>query len=147
MRIRPLHRADAPAIGELLLQLGYPQDEPETTAARIEAWSADPSSAALAADIDGAVLGVIAVHIVPYFERTGSWARIVALVVADRARGQGIGGRLVAAAEAFAADRGCARMEVTSSDHREAAHGFYQRRGYAAQTGRSTRFLRDLGEG
>lgn len=38
-------------------------------------------------------------------------------------------------------------MEVTSSDHREAAHAFYQRRGYTIQTGRSSRFLRDLGGG
>jgi hypothetical protein len=51
----------------------------------------------------------------------------------------------VAAAEAFAAAHGCQRMEVTSSDRRREAHEFYRSRGYAAQTGRSSRFLRDLG--
>jgi hypothetical protein len=35
-------------------------------------------------------------------------------------------------------------MEVTSADHRQAAHEFYRRRGYLDQTGRSSRFLRDL---
>lgn len=145
MRIRPLHRDDADAVGELLHQLGYAQDGVDATAARIQAWSEDPSSAALAADRDGNVLGLIAVHLCPYFERSGSWARITALVVADEARGQGVGSRLVSAAEAFAASRGCDRMEVTSSDHRESAHAFYRSRGYLVQTGRSSRFLRVLG--
>lgn len=143
MRIRPLVSADAEAVDGLLGQLGYAQDR-AATAARLQAWDDDPSSAAFAADLGGAVLGLIAVHVCPFFERPGSWGRIVALVVAEEARGQGVGGRLVEAAEAFAADRGCVRMEVTSSDHREAAHEFYVRRGYEVQTGRSTRFLRDL---
>jgi GNAT superfamily N-acetyltransferase len=143
MRIRPVRSADAEAVDELLSQLGYPQDG-AATAARLQAWNDDPSSAAFAAELGGVVLGLIAVHVCPFFERPGSWGRIVALVVAEEARGQGVGGRLVEAAEAFAADRGCIRMEVTSSDHREAAHEFYARRGYEVQTGRSTRFLRDI---
>jgi len=143
MLIRPLLSADAEAVDGLLHQLGYRQDG-AATAGRIQAWSDDPSSAAFAADLDGEVLGLIAVHVCPFFERPGSWGRIVALVVAEGTRGQGVGGRLVEAAEAFAADRGCVRMEVTSSDHREAAHEFYKRRGYKVQTGRSTRFLREL---
>ncbi|WP_205327242.1 GNAT family N-acetyltransferase [Glycomyces sp. YM15] len=147
MRIRPLHRDDADAAGELLRRLGYPQSGTTATAARIQAWSEDPSSTALAADLEGHVLGLIAVHVCPSFERTGSWARIVALVVADEARGRGVGGRLMEAAEAFAAARDCRAMEVTSSDHREAAHAFYRNRGYMIQTGRSSRFLRGLGDG
>jgi GNAT superfamily N-acetyltransferase len=144
MQIRLAHTADAAAVNELLDQLGYPQAGIATTAARIQAWSDDPSSAAYVADADGEVLGVVAVHVCPFFERTGSWGRIVALVVSDQARGQGVGGQLVTAAESFATSRGCVRMEVTSSDRREAAHQFYRLRGYISQTGRSSRFLRDL---
>jgi GNAT superfamily N-acetyltransferase len=143
MRIRPLLSTDAEAVDELLNQLGYPQDG-AATAARLQAWNDDPSSVAFAAELDGEVLGLIAVHVCPFFERTGSWGRIVALIVAEQARGRGVGGRLMTAAEAFAVSRGCVRMEVTSSDHRAAAHEFYERRGYEVQTGRSTRFLRDL---
>ncbi|MQM28625.1 GNAT family N-acetyltransferase [Glycomyces albidus] len=143
MLVRPVRAADAAAVGELLRQLGYPQDDPAATAARIESWNADPSSAAFAAE-DGGVLGVVAVHVCPFFERPGAWGRIVALVVADGARGRGIGGRLVAAAESFAAGRGCVRMEVTSNDRREDAHAFYRGRGYIDQAGHSSRFLRDL---
>ncbi len=144
MQIRPARPADAATVAELLDQLGYPQDGPATTADRIRAWAEDSDSAAYVAEADGAVLGVIAVHLCPFFERTGSWGRIVALVVSEQARGQGVGGRLVAAAESFAADHGCVRMEVTSSNHRDDAHAFYRSRGYLDQTPRSSRFFRDL---
>jgi GNAT superfamily N-acetyltransferase len=144
MQIRLAHSADAEAINQLLDQLGYPQDGQATTAARIQTWVDDPASAAYVADVNGDILGVIAVHICPSFERDGAWARIAALVVSDRARGRGVGSRLVATAESFAASRGCLRMEVTSGDRRPDAHRFYQRRGYIDQAGKSSRFLRDL---
>ncbi|MEV4312967.1 GNAT family N-acetyltransferase [Actinocrispum sp. NPDC049592] len=144
MQIRLVHTADAAAVNELLHQLGYPQDDTTATATRIQDWTDDHASAAYVADADGDLLGLIAVHTSPFFERAGSWGRIVALVVSDQARGQGVGGRLVAAAESFAASRGCVRMEVTSSDRREDAHEFYRRRGYIDRAGRSSRFLRDL---
>jgi GNAT superfamily N-acetyltransferase len=144
MRIRLANTTDAAAVNELLDQLGYPQDGIATTATRIHMWADDPSSAAYVADADGYLLGLVAVHVCPFFERTGSWGRIVALVVADQARGQGVGGQLVAAAESFATSRGCVRIEVTSADRREDAHGFYKRLGYIDQTGKSSRFLRDL---
>lgn len=144
MQIRPARSADAEAINKLLDELGYPQDGQATTAARLQTWVDDPASAAYVAEAHGDLQGVIAVHICPFFERDGTWSRIVALVVADRARGRGIGSRLVEAAESFAASRGCHRMEVTSGDRRPGAHKFYQRRGYADQAGQSSRFLRDL---
>ncbi|GAA3754323.1 GNAT family N-acetyltransferase [Plantactinospora mayteni] len=144
MRIRPAQSADAEAINELLDQLGYPQDGQATTAARIRCWVDDPASAAYVADAQGDLYGVIAVHICPFFERDAAWGRIVALVVSDRVRGRGVGSRLVAAAESFAASHGCLRMEVTSADRRPDAHKFYQRRGYVHQAGKSSRFLRDL---
>jgi GNAT superfamily N-acetyltransferase len=144
MEIRSARRADADAVTALLEQLGYPQRGRATTAARIQAWVDDPGSAAYVADDSGDLLGVIAVHVCPFFERAGAWARITALVVVDRARERGVGTRLVAAAEAFAATRGCVRMEVTSADRRHAAHSFYEHRGYVDQMGTSTRFLREL---
>jgi GNAT superfamily N-acetyltransferase len=146
MQLRPAHSGDAEAVTDLLDQLGYPQDGASTTADRILTWAEDPASAAYVAEIDGEVLGVVAVHLCPFFERTGSWGRIVALVVSDQARGRGVGGRLVGAAESFAADHGCVRMEVTSSNHREDAHAFYQGRGYVDQTPRSSRFFRELAD-
>jgi GNAT superfamily N-acetyltransferase len=144
MRIRPARSADAGAINVLLDQLGYSQDGHATTAARIQAWVDDQASAVFVADANGDLLGVIAVHIYPFFVRDGTSGRIAALVVADQARGRGVGSRLVEVAESFAASHGCLRMEVTSGDRRPGAHRFYQRRGYANQAGTSSRFLRDL---
>lgn len=146
MRIRPAHPTDAAAVNELLRQLGYPQDGTATTATRIQAWADDPASAAYVAEGDGDLLGLVAVHLCPFFERTGSWGRIVALIVSEHARGQGIGEQLVTAAESFATGRGCVRMEVTSADHRPGAHRFYRRGGYHDQAGRSSRFLRELND-
>jgi GNAT superfamily N-acetyltransferase len=144
MKIRQVRRADASAVNELLDQLGYPQDGQAATADRIRTWAEDPSSAAYVAEAGDDVLGVIAVHVCPFFERAGSWGRIVALVVSDRARGHGVGSQLVAAAESFAATRGCVRMEVSSGDRRHAAHEFYRRCGYLNQAGKSSQFRRDL---
>src|SRR4051812_44478620 len=133
MRIRPARSADAETVNELLGQLGYPHDDRAATAARLQAWFDDPASAAYIAETGDESLGVIAVHVCPFFEREGAWGRITALVVSDRARGYGVGSRLVEAAESFAAGHGCVRMEVTSNDRRLDAHRFYQRRGYTGQ--------------
>lgn len=142
--IRTARTTDAAAVDELLDQLGHPQEDAAATADRIRTWAEDPASAVYVAEVDGELRGLVAVHVCPFFERVGSWGRIVALVVSDQARGQGIGGRLVAAAEQFAADRGCVRMEVTSADRRQDAHEFYRGRGYLDQRGRSSRFVREL---
>jgi GNAT superfamily N-acetyltransferase len=140
MRIRLAHTTDAAVVNELLHQLGYSQVDTAATATRIRTWGDDPSSAAYVAEADSDLLGLVAVHICPFFERSGSWGRIVALVVSDQARRQGVGGQLVAAAESFATNRGCVRMEVTSADRRQDAHEFYRRCGYSDQTGSSSRF-------
>jgi GNAT superfamily N-acetyltransferase len=144
VRIRPVRATDATVVADLLHQLGYPQDGVAATAKRVGTWTEDPASAAYVAEADGEVLGVVAVHVCPFFERPGHWARLVALVVSDRARRRGVGGQLVAEAESFATGRGCVRMEVTSADRRDDAHAFYRQLGYTDQAGSSTRFLRDL---
>jgi GNAT superfamily N-acetyltransferase len=56
--------------------------------------------------------------------------RISALVVRSQFKGQGVGRRLVAEAEEFAWNNGCARIEITSGDHRSDAHAFYEAIGY-----------------
>lgn len=141
MDIRLARSTDAAAINELLDQLGYPQSDPATTAARIKTWTDDPDGAVYVADTEQGLLGVISVHTCPFFERDGTWARIVALVVSDKARRQGVGSHLITAAETFATNQGCLRMEVTSAAHRSQAHTFYESHGYTVTP---TRFLHTL---
>ncbi|ANC44348.1 GNAT family N-acetyltransferase [Pandoraea pnomenusa] len=45
--------------------------------------------------------------------------------------GSGVGRALMAAAQAWFHERGCVKFEVTSSDHRVAAHRFNARHGDA----------------
>jgi GNAT superfamily N-acetyltransferase len=142
--VRPAQRADASAVNDLLVQLGYQQDGSAATADRIQAWAEEPANAVWVATGDSDLLGIIALQVCPFFERAGSWARITALVVSERARCRGAGSALVAAAEAFAVTHGCLRMEVTTADHRHDARAFYRHCGYLDQAGTSSRFLRDL---
>jgi GNAT superfamily N-acetyltransferase len=98
----------------------------------------------LVAEVDGSVAGVIAPHAIPYFERPGAFARIVALGVDGERRRGGIGRRLVHAAHQWAAARGCVDAEVTSRLVREDAHRFYAALGYEDQGARSGRLKRTL---
>ncbi|HEY3514671.1 GNAT family N-acetyltransferase [Kribbella sp. NPDC051137] len=143
--IRPARPTDSAAVNNLLAQLGYPQDDLAATAARIRFWADDPTSAAFVADANGNLLGLVAVHAEPFFQLPGFSGRIVALVVSEHARRQGVAGELMTAAESFAVRHGCVRFEVTSADHRAEAHEFYQRRGYVNQAGRSSRFILSAG--
>ncbi|MFC0109052.1 GNAT family N-acetyltransferase [Kibdelosporangium aridum] len=144
MTVRPANGADAPRISALLAELGYPGNNPDSVHKRLEIWTNHPRSTVLVAERDGLVAGVIAVTAMPVLERDGWQGRIVALVTAQSARGNGIGRELTEAAEHFARENGCGRMEVTSSNHRDAAHAFYRTLGYDNWADRSGRFIKNL---
>jgi GNAT superfamily N-acetyltransferase len=59
----------------------------------------------------------------------GGWLQINTLWVADAARGHGYGGRLLAAAEAYALERGCIGAFLDTFSFQ--ARPFYERRGYS----------------
>ena len=139
---------DAEAIGRLLTELGYPHDRDEA-AARLLAWMVEPQGEVLVAEAEGAAdgggaAGFAAVHRVPYFERRGAFARVVALSVGGEHRRTGVGRRLMAAVERWAAARGCVTVEVTSLRSRDDAHGFYRALGYTDRCAESGRFIRSL---
>lgn len=140
-RVRPDDAADVAA---LLVELGYPDNEVAAVRRRLAAWTREPAGVVLVAQLDGRVVGTVAVTAIPFLERAGRWGRIVALVVAAECRGQGVGRRLVAAAEAAAGDLGCVRMEVSSSLARTESHPFYRRLGYQDWADRSTRYMKDM---
>lgn len=142
--LRPATPEDAAEVAPLLVELGYPDNEVDVVKARLARWTREQTGAALVAELDGRVVGTIAVIAVPFFEREGYWGRIVALVVSAYCRGRGVGRQLVEAAEAKARELGCIKMEVSSSRSRNESHPFYRSLGYQDWAGHSTRYLKQL---
>ena len=141
--VRPVRFADAPALAHLLTVLGYPQDA-EQARAQLVAWAGDPRGTLLVAVCAGSPAGVVAAHAIPYLQRPGSFARVVALAVDRRHRRSGVGRRLLAAVEAWASDLGCRDIEITSARRRDDAQTFYEALGFVDLCDDSARFKRPL---
>lgn len=139
--------ADAVVATELLAELGYPDNSVDDVRRRLALWSGERYGVVLAAEVEGQTHGLVAVSAIPYLERSGRWARVVALVVSERSRGHGVGRALMAAAEEFALEAGCLVVEVTSANRRTDAHAFYRGLGYDDWADRSGRFLKELEPG
>jgi len=121
--------ADAERVAALAGELGYPST-PAQIDTRFRAGEANPDSRVLvASDSDGRVWGWVEVlgHHLLVSEGT---AEVGGLVVDSRARGRGIGRALMAAAEAWARERGYTRLMLRSNTIRTEAHRFYQGLGY-----------------
>jgi GNAT superfamily N-acetyltransferase len=85
----------------------------------------------LVADLDGEVVGVCQVLVFPHFQRTGGWcAELESVHVRGDIRSQGVGAKLLAAAEEIARREGCYRVQLTSRNVREDAHRFYLANGF-----------------
>jgi GNAT superfamily N-acetyltransferase len=138
--VRAAAQGDAPSIAALMGMLGYPTDE-GAMRGRLERILADPGYATFVAERAGAVIGMVGVMRGVAYNSDQPFARIVALVVDDQARGSGAGAALVRAAEKWAREQGAASIHLTTASHRDGAHAFYSRVGYQA-TG--TRFHRRL---
>ncbi len=140
---RAATRDDAPTLATLMSQLGYPTTPDEMTA-RLDAILPDAdyyTAVATLPDQPERVVGVIGVHFSHFYELNGAYGHIVALVVDETARSQGIGAALVTAAEGWLRERGARMVVVTSGLARKDAHRFYERVGFHA-TG--LRFAKEL---
>jgi ribosomal protein S18 acetylase RimI-like enzyme len=120
-----LHHAGAPEV------FGPPL-EPARPPAFVEAILADPAQAMLVTAVGGEVVGVIHLY---FRERrppivAARIAVIESIVVLERAQGQGIGRRLMAAGHALARERGATEVWLDVWSFNEAAIGFYEHLGY-----------------
>ena len=127
--LREATAADAPAIADLLTQLGYPTTEAQA-AARLGRILPAPDWVTLLVEEDGRVLGFGGLQVSASYEHDTPVARIVAMVVDEAARRKGIGAALVRALEARATDMGAGKIVVTSASRRADAHAFYEKLGY-----------------
>lgn len=128
--IRAATPADAETLSGLSDQLGYAADA-TAIARRLADIAAHGSDLVLVAvDPDGTVCGFAQAQ-VRRLLIADPFVELVGLVVAERARGAGVGTALLAAVEAWAGEHGCAGMRVRSNVVRGRAHRFYLRKGYA----------------
>ncbi len=126
--LRPAAVADAERIAALLTEEGYPAGTSDIVA-RLERFSTEQSWVVVA-DLDGEVIGFVAVHLFPRFEHGDHAARIVALVVDPGARERGVGRRLMDEAERGAREASAAFIEITAGHHRPEARRLYESLGY-----------------
>ena len=138
--IREATDLDSPAIASLMTQLGYPTAPAEMRARLISILShADYHT--FVTELQGMVVGMVGICLGILYEKNGLHGRLLALVVDERWRGQGIGETLVAQAEEWIRACGGSLVIVNSSSHRIEAHRFYLRLGYELTGVRLVKFL------
>jgi len=138
--IREARPGDAEAIAKLLGELGYEAGAGEVR--RRIAQLRKAGEPPLVAE-RGAVVACLTWHVTPVLHRPRPVGRLTMMVVAEEARGGGIGASLLAAAEARLRERGCGLVEVTSNMKRLRAHDFYRRLGFERT---SYRFVKSLAD-
>jgi GNAT superfamily N-acetyltransferase len=121
--------ADAEALAALAGQLGYPSSAAQITG-RLAEFDADHR--VWVARSEDAVLGWIHAYVARYLVLE-PFVEIGGLIVADGARGQGVGPRLIEEACTWARALGCDRVGVHSNVVREDAHRFYEREGFTLE--------------
>lgn len=140
LTLRDIEVGDAATAAELSAQFGYPVNK-AVMEERIQRLTRHSHTVIVACHHE-ALVGWIDVGVVEHLQ-SGTYAEIGGLVVSEVCRSQGVGARLVEAAEQWALERGMTRIVVRSQMAREAAHRFYRRQGYA-QTKTSAVFAKML---
>ena len=138
--VRSATLADAPAVAALLRGLGWfalmheesPAETERRLAEHLRLCLSDESHTVLVTESpEGAILGYVAVHWLPYLMLAGPEGYVSELFVSESARGAGLGTRLLEAVEAMAVSRGCSRLMLVNCKTRESyQRGFYRKLGW-----------------
>ena len=140
LTIRQAQRDDAPALAQLMCELGY-GTTPNEMDARLELILSNSAYKTFVAIVNGRVCGMIGTIVYPTYEHNDPGARILALVTLNAQRRRGIGRALIAAAEKDLVQRGIQRVSLNTQLTREDAHKFYESLGY---TRNGWRFVKQL---
>jgi GNAT superfamily N-acetyltransferase len=139
LEIRDAKASDAQELAALIGELGAKIDAKQVRKNLALLKKSDDTP--LVAVLGNKVVGLCGVGRRIAIHRNAPLGRITALVVSKEAQGQGIGRKLVEAAEDWMRRRGCYLVEVTSNDRRAEAHAFYRHMGYERT---SIRFAKEL---
>lgn len=137
LQIRKCDINDLERVTALLREFGYPTTV-NVMKERIESMESNPFYCTLVAELDQEVVGMIGLRQVSSFSKQQDCVtEITALIVSEELRGNGLGKRLVAAAEEWARDKGCCQLYLRSGNRveRAPAHAFYQHIGFEKSAG------------
>lgn len=130
MLIRKVKEGDLGQLIPLLFELGYEISLGDFEVQASIYINSKECELLLAKSEDDEVSGFIAGHLFPLIHQPGNMGRIMAFIVGEKYQSQGVGSSLLESLESWFKENKCSRFEVTSGDHREAAHEFYQSKGY-----------------
>jgi GNAT superfamily N-acetyltransferase len=135
IEVRPASQADLPALLGLYAEL-HPSDPPLTAPAAARIWrdiEAQVGRTILLAHAAATVVGTVDCAVLPNLTRGGRPFMLVENVVVDPGhRRTGVGAALLEAAVGLARRAGCYKVQLLSRAEREAAHRFYESRGFRA---------------
>jgi GNAT superfamily N-acetyltransferase len=131
--VREARAEDFEAVTALLEELGRPKTlgTPEENAARrrFEDWLDAPDRFIFVAEVDGAVVGMVDMALIPRPNFVQPHAWVPDLIVTDASRSQGVGAALLSRAEEVAREVGAFSLALESAYWRTRAHAFYVRQG------------------
>lgn len=128
--IRTARLTDAPAIKTLLDQLEYPGTD-KFLEDKMRRLLQHPDAELVVYELEGRVVGFIAIAFITQLAVEGDFARISYFAVDETTRSQGVGKALEAYCTQRAAERHCSLVEVHCHERRKEAHRFYYRQGYS----------------
>ncbi|MEW5850081.1 MAG: GNAT family N-acetyltransferase [Myxococcota bacterium] len=130
MRIRNAEPHDERAVHKLVEALGYPGLDEKAFSRTYAAALRDPAVRLWVVD-DGVLLGMTLLSVRPQLRIAGNMVSIDELVVAEHARGRGVGRMLLDAVKRLATETGALRVELHTRRTRESyTRGFYVKNGF-----------------
>jgi GNAT superfamily N-acetyltransferase len=138
MRVRRARRGDLPVIVGMLADdhLGATRESVDDLSPYEAAFAvidSDPHQYLAICEADGRIAGTMQLTVIPGLSRQGLTRLLIEGVRVHRdARSGGVGSRMIEWAIAYARERGCGMVQLTTDKSRVDAHRFYERLGFEA---------------
>lgn len=131
MKIRFYKPDDSSQLPVLFRQLGYPVTE-RVLFNRLNNILKNPDYYLIVAENDKQLVGFSSFSKTSFIERDGSYTRILALIVDQEYRKQGIAAEMLQFIEEWSRDNNCTGITLNSGmrEERLTAHRFYERYGF-----------------